>query len=51
MCPALVCIFGGRNCRGLKHTTAAFVSHRKKDQDKNKNTPTNVKEIYDRNVK
>ena len=38
MCPALDCIFGGGICRGLKHTTAAFVSQRKKNQDKNKNT-------------
>ena len=48
MCPALDCIFGGGICRGLKHTTAAFVSQRKKNQDKNKNTPTTVKEIDER---
>ena len=36
VCPALDCIFGGGICRGLKHTTAAFVSQRKKNQDKNK---------------
>ena len=39
MCPALDCIFGGGMCRGLKYTTAAFVSQRNKSQDKNKNTP------------
>ena len=35
-------------CRGLKHTTAAFVSQRNKNQDKNKNTPTTLKEIDER---
>ena len=44
----LNCIFGGGICRGLKHTTAAFVSQRKKNQDKNKNTPTTLKEIDER---
>ena len=48
MCPALDCIFGGGICRGLKQTTAAFVSQRKKNQDKNKNTPTTVKEKDER---
>ena len=35
-------------CRGLKHTTAAFVSQRNKYQDKNKNTPTTLKGIDER---
>ena len=35
-------------CRGLKHTTAAFVSQRNKNQDKNKTTPTTLKEIDER---
>ena len=37
-------------CRGLKHTTAAFVSQRNKNQDKNKNTPTTLKEIDQRDL-